>query len=158
MSVNNTGSNMLLITSGFRGAKSFALVPITDNCPYVECLFDPSSNLLAVITKTIKGSYHMIPKLDDNGDPVRLKSQRRENGKTVKEQRAMVDTYSEFYVSDPLEIEGFIDLFAVNAKHFDYKQYIAEQDIKVEHPGSQIITAASEKKIEKKIKKIEKVS
>ena len=85
MSTKNQFSNMILITSGFRGVKSFSMVPVTKECPYVEALFDPSSGVLAVITKTIKGSYHMVPKLDDNGDPIRLKLAKRENGKTIKE-------------------------------------------------------------------------
>ena len=99
----NIGQNMLLITSAFRGMKSFNLIPAANNCPFVECLFDPSSRTLVVITKTCKGSYHMVPKLDDNGDPVRLKVARRENGKTFKEERRMVDTYSEFYISEEKE-------------------------------------------------------
>ena len=155
MSVNKFGGNMLLITSGFRGATSFGLIPLTEDCPYVECLFDPSSNILAVITKTVKGSYHMVPRLDDNGDPMRVKVGRRENGKTVKEQRAMDDTFSEFYVADPNEIESFINMFAVNAKQFDYKQYIAKNDIEGERPESQIIMPAS---VKKETKKKEKVS
>ena len=115
---------MILITSGFRGVKSFSMVPVTKECPYVEALFDPSSGVLAVITKTIKGSYHMVPKLDDNGDPQRLKLSKRENGKTIKEQRSMVDTFSEFYMNDLEEIESFIKMFAVNADKFNYKEYL----------------------------------
>ena len=143
------GSNMLLITSGFRGAKSFGLVPVTPDCPYVECLFDPSSNILAVITKTVKGTYHMVPKLDDNGDPVRLKMQKRENGKTVKEQRTMVDTFSEFYVSVPEEIEEFVKQFATNAAKFDFKQYINKESANKVEVKPKIVHAASLKEKEK---------
>lgn len=100
------------------------MVPVTKECPYVEALFDPSSGVLAVITKTIKGSYHMVPKLDDNGDPQRLKLAKRENGKTIKEQRSMVDTFSEFYMNNLEEIKNFIKMFAINADKFNYKEFL----------------------------------
>ena len=35
------GKNMLVVTSTFRGAKSFNLIPATPECPYVEAMFDP---------------------------------------------------------------------------------------------------------------------
>jgi len=124
------GKNMMLVTSAFRNNKSFSLIPITLNCPYVEALFDPESKILAIITKTHKGSYHMVPKLDDNGDPVRLKMQKRENGKTIKEQRVLVDTFSEFYVNIEKEIEEFVKLFAVNASKFDYKTFLKAEERK----------------------------
>jgi len=118
------GKNMMLITSAFRNAKSFSLIPISLECPYVEALFDPESKILAIITKTHKGSYHMVPKLDENGDPLRLKMAKRENGKTIKEQRVLVDTFSEFYVNQEKEIEEFVKLFALNATKFDYKAFL----------------------------------
>ena len=125
MSPKNTlGQSMILITSSFRNEKTFALIPATLECPYVECLFDPQSKILACITKTLKGSYHMVPKLDDNGDPARLKVARRESGKTIKEQRVMVDTFSEFYVSEEKEIVNFINTFAVNASEFKFKPFL----------------------------------
>jgi hypothetical protein len=137
---NNTelGKNMIMITSAFRGAQSFNLVPATESCPYVECLFDPSTRILAVITKTMKGSFHMVPKVDDNGEPQRLKFPNKETGKTVKEQRVMCDTFSEFYISNPKEIEEFIKCFAINSDTYSYKSYLKEQK---EKPKSKIITS-----------------
>ena len=120
------GKNMLLVSSAFRGAKSFNLVPATPECPYVEAMYDPSSGILAVISKVMKQSYHMIPKLDDNGDPLRVKGTPREGGKTVREERRLVDTFSEFYITDKQEINDFINIFAVNAESFDFSQYMVD--------------------------------
>jgi hypothetical protein len=108
------GKNMLLVSSAFRGAQSFNLVPATPECPYVEAMYDPSSGILAVISKVMKQSYHMIPKLDDNGDPLRVKGTPREGGKTVREERRLVDTFSEFYLTDKQEINDFINILWVN--------------------------------------------
>ena len=62
---NQIGKNMLLVNSTFRNAKSFTLIPVSNDSPYVEAMFDPTSGILAVISKVMKQSYHMVPKLDD---------------------------------------------------------------------------------------------
>ena len=121
---NQIGQNMMLVNSTFRNAKSFTLIPVSNDSPYVEAMFDPASGILAVISKVMKQSYHMVPKLDDNGDPQRLKTPNQQTGKTVKEERRLVDTFSEFYLNDKADIETFIHMFAVNASEFDYTQFM----------------------------------
>ena len=120
------GQNMMLVHSSFRNAKSFTLIPVSADSPYVEAMFDPQSSILAIISKVMKQSYHMVPKLNDDGQPIRLKSPNQETGKTVKEERRLVDTFSEFYLSDKKDIETFIHMFAVNASDFDYKEFFVD--------------------------------
>ncbi len=120
------GQNMMLVNSSFRNAKSFTLIPVSTDSPYVEAMFDPQSSILAVISKVMKQSYHMVPKLNDDGQPIRLKNPNQETGKTVKEERRLVDTFSEFYLSDKKDIETFIHMFAVNASNFDYKEFFVD--------------------------------
>ncbi len=118
------GQNMMLVNSAFRNAKSFTLIPVSNDSPYVEAMFDPSSGVLAVISKVMKQSYHMVPKLDDTGQPERLKTPNQQTGKTHKEERRLVDTFSEFYLQDKNDIELFINMFAVNAEQFDYNSFL----------------------------------
>ena len=118
------GQNMMLVKSVFRNVNSFTLIPVSLDSPYTEAMFDPASGILAVISKVMKQSYHMVPKLDDNGDPQRLKAPNPQTGKTVKEERRLVDTFSEFYLNDKADIETFIHMFAVNATEFDYTQFM----------------------------------
>ena len=120
------GQNMMLVNSSFRNAKSFTLIPVSSDSPYVEAMFDPSSSILAVISKVMKQSYHMVAKLDDEGQPMKLKNPNPQTGKTVKEERRLVDTFSEFYLSDMGDIETFIHMFAVNAEHFDFKSFFVD--------------------------------
>ena len=120
------GQNMMLVNSSFRNAKSFTLIPVSNDSPYVEAMFDPTSSILAVISKVMKQSYHMVPKLNDDGEPVRLKSPNQQTGKTVKEERRLVDTFSEFYLSDKKDIETFIHMFAINAENFDYNEFFVD--------------------------------
>lgn len=121
---NSLGNNMMLVNSVFRNAKSFSLIPVSNDSPYVEAMFDPASGILAVISKDKKQSFHMMPRLDDDGQPQRLKNPNMSAGKTVKEQRVMIDTFNEFYISEKADIETFIELFAINASSFDYKSFL----------------------------------
>jgi len=129
--MSKVGKNMILVNApDFQSMeKSFKLVPITLDCPYVECLFSAKDKVLAVISKVMKQSYHMVPKLDDNGDPIKSKT-KRPNNKEYKEERRLVDTFSEFYLLTPEEINGFIESFAVNAKEFDYKSMTQPKEAK----------------------------
>ena len=34
------GQNMMLVNSSFRNAKSFTLIPVSNDSPYVEAMFD----------------------------------------------------------------------------------------------------------------------
>ena len=119
----------MLVNSSFRGAKSFNLIPVSKEAPYIEAMFDPSSGMLACIGVNNKQSFHMVPRLNDDGQPMRLKVPNKTTGKTVKEQRVSQQTYSEYYVAEENDIENFINIFAINADTFDYKQFI-EVDIK----------------------------
>ena len=97
MSINKS---MMLTTSNWGPNKTFKMIPINQDCPYVEAIFDPSSKILAIISKVAKSSYHMIPKLDDNGDDIKMRIGKRPNGKDTKEQRVLMDTHAEYYDSE----------------------------------------------------------
>jgi len=114
---------MILLRSAFGSMKSFKLMPISSDCPYVECLFSPTEKIMVVISKYMKGSYHMVPKLDDNGDEIPVKGKPRKNGKQVKEERRLVDTCSEHYIITEEEIRDMVDMFAVNPKSFDLDEF-----------------------------------
>ena len=124
--MSKIGQNMMLVSSSFRNAKSFTMIPVSNDSPYTEAMFDPTSGILAVISKVMKQSYHMVPKLDDDGQPMRLKAPNKQTGKTHKEERRLVDTFSEFYLSDKKDIEDFINIFAINASSYDYKEFFVD--------------------------------
>lgn len=118
------GKNMLLASNYWGEAKSFKLVPVTDDCPFTEALYDVNTGLLAVISKIKKQIFHNVPKLDDNGDIMSMKIGKRENGKPYKEERRTLETFHEYYIIEEKEIVDFIKLFTVNEKEYDYMQYI----------------------------------
>jgi hypothetical protein len=118
-------NSMILVQSSWQENQTFRLVPVTNECPYVECILDPTTKVFVVISKITKTSLHMIPRLDDNGDPMQVKGL-RPNGRNVKEERKTVDTFQEYYVEDKTAMEEIIKLVAINAKTFDYKKFLNE--------------------------------
>jgi len=134
-------NTMLLISSSWSGAPTFKMIPASQECPYNEVIFDPSSRALAVVGKEKKQTLHMLPKLTDTGDVQRIKVQKRENGKDFAETRVSMETFYEYFIEDKEEILSFISHFALNGEALDYKKII--EDAYTEKPkvlpGPQII-------------------
>ena len=119
MPVKKNEPNMLLISGDWMSIPTFKLMPISKDCPYVECIFNPAGKVLAVIGSTSKDTFHMIPRLNENG-----KEQKIKGGTDIQEQRVTLETFSEYYIQGKEEVESFIKLFAVNAADFDYSKYL----------------------------------
>jgi len=142
----NVEKSMMLITSNWGPYKSFKAIPLNADCPFMEAIFDPSSKILAVISKQSKQSYHMLPKLDDNGDPMKLKLGKRENGKDFREERRLIETYAEYYVSERSEIETFLNGFCLNADSYDYIKYL-DAELENQIPAGMPPTDAANMKV-----------
>lgn len=120
---NNIGGNMLLVKSSWNEGETFRMLPLSQDCPYVECIWDPATKVFVVISTISKTTLHKLPKLDDNGDPVMCKV-KRPNGATYKEERKTIEVFQEFYIEDLTAIENIIEIFAVNAGDFDHKKFL----------------------------------
>jgi len=125
---------MIIVQSTWQDSQTFRLIPVTLECPYVECILDPATKVFVVISKINKTSLHMIPRLDDNGDPLLVKGA-RPNGRTVREERKTIDTFQEFYIEDKKAMEDIINLMAINAKTFKYKKFLEETPTEVTVTG-----------------------
>jgi hypothetical protein len=115
---------MRLITSSWGPAKTFKMIPTTKDCPYNECIFDVQSKVLAIVSKESKESLHMLPKLTETGDVLRLKIGKKDNGKDYAEERKALVTFYEYYIENKEEVIEFINNVAENAELFDFQQYI----------------------------------
>lgn len=121
-------NTMMLVQATWNDKQTFRMIPIADSCPYVECIMDPDTNVFVVISKITKTTLHMLPKLDDNGDPMQAKV-RRANGRLVKEERSKIETFQEFYIEDFNAVNQLVELFAINAESFDYKKFLTVSDV-----------------------------
>lgn len=135
-------NSMRLITSSWGPAKTFKMIPITKECPYNEVIFDVNTKVLAIISKESKESFHMLPKLTDTGDVMRLKLGKKENGKDYAEERKALVTFYEYYIENKDEIVDFVIAMAENGLGFDFQQYI-ELEVPKESmiPQNNIITS-----------------
>jgi len=120
-------NTMMLVQATWNDKQTFRMIPIAESCPYVECIFDPDTKVFVIISKVSKQSLHMLPKLDDNGDPIAVKHA-RPNGRNFREERHKIEVFQEFYVEDKTAMEDIISMFAVNAKKFDYKKFFSESE------------------------------
>jgi hypothetical protein len=146
--IEENTKSMMLVKSAFGAKKSFKLIPITNDCPYVECLFSPEQKMMVIISKFMKQSYHMVPKLDDNGDQVSVKGKPRENGKVIKEERRAMDTCAEHYIITEEEIRDIINMFCVNPNAFDLDEFfLSESDIVGSTAEKPIIDLTKELKV-----------
>jgi len=116
-------NTMMIVQATWNETQTFRLIPIAVECPNVECIFDPATKVFVIISKITKQSLHMLPKMDENGDPVACKSV-RPNGRNFKEERNKIEVFQEYYVEDAVAIEALINHFAVNAASFDYKTFM----------------------------------
>lgn len=120
-------NTMMLVQATWNDKQTFRMIPIAETCPYVECIMDPDTKVFVIISKITKTTLHMLPKLDDNGDPIMVKHA-RPNGRQVREERAKIETFQEFYIEDNNAIADLINIFAVNKETFDYKKFMLDTE------------------------------
>ena len=104
--------------------KTFRLMPISIDCAYAEGVYDPETKSLVLFSKTARDTFHMIPKLDDNGDLQLVGGGKgRPNKKHYREERKFMQTFMEFIIYEKTEVEEMIKALCENADSYDYKQY-----------------------------------
>ena len=116
-------NSMMIVQATWNETQTFRLIPIATDCPYVECIFDPATKVFVIISKITKQSLHMLPKMDENGDPVASKT-KRPNGRNFKEERNKIEVFQEYYIEDVVAIEELLHCIATNAKTFNYKFFM----------------------------------
>ena len=127
--------SMMLVSSQREGAPTFRLIPLTQDCPYGEVVYIPQAKVLAIFQKYSVEGLHVVPKLDDNGDPKRAPKPRAD-GNPYMQERKVLTIPQDCYISNPPEIDTFIALFAINPE-FDYKVFMTEPKAAIiEQPGA----------------------
>lgn len=102
--------NMLAYSTDWYGNKTFRLMPINNDCPFVEAIYDPTTKVLAIIGKTAMEKPIMLPKLNDKGQTIPLKTP----DNRVVEERRILNSFTEYYMDSMSDITSFIERFVVN--------------------------------------------
>jgi hypothetical protein len=110
--------SMMLVEATWQDKTTFRMIPISDHSPYVECIFDPESQVFVVVSKIKKTSLHMLPKLCEYGNPIK-------GTRGSKQERHKIEVFQEFYVEDKAGMDALINLLAVNPE-FDYKKFMTD--------------------------------
>jgi transcriptional regulator of acetoin/glycerol metabolism len=125
------GKNMMLLTTYWGENKTFKLMPVNNDCPYMEVIYDTTTDMLVVITNNTKQNLQMVPKIDDDGNVIAAKKPKN-NGKPFKEKQVLIEMPQEFYFIERAEQEEFIKQYAVNATKFDYAQFFTSLEEQLE--------------------------
>lgn len=125
--VTTYGKNMLMISTYLGKGNTFKMIPVTDDCPYSEVIYDPTTTLLVVISKIQKENFHMTARLDEDGNPMQSKKPKA-NGKTYKEKEVVMKTFQEYYIPEYDEQVAFIESFGVNADSFNWSKHLRNID------------------------------
>jgi len=119
----SASNSMMAVTSIWGNNKTFRLIPLDRNCPFVEGIFDADNKIMVLISLVEKEGFHMVTKLDDNGDPVPTKKLRLDPKNKYKEERKLIKTFHENYIIEASEMKEILNLLCVN-KDFDFEKYI----------------------------------
>lgn len=125
MSDSKYKNNMMLFKSFWGEKETFRMMPITEDCPYAEVIYNPAVATLVVISKIKKQNFQFLPKLDGNGDILTL-NKPRANGKPYQEERVTIELLQEYYLTEKEDQIEFINKFAENGEAFDFKQYLRD--------------------------------
>ena len=115
--------SMLLTSTQWNEQETFKMIPISQDAPYVEVIYDKQSKVMVVISKQTKTALHMLPKLDDNGYPTQIKS--GPHAGKQKQERKQLEVFYEFYIDNQTDMQNIIEHLVVNSD-FNWKQYLEE--------------------------------
>lgn len=113
---------MRAYTSTWLDKPTFKLMPIDKDCPFLDGIFIPDDKILVLMSKKSTQQYKYIEKLNDNGDPVYVKT----NGKNplMKRQRVLVDVQYDYTLTNIDEIKKFVSEYAMDDESFDFSKYL----------------------------------
>lgn len=117
-------NNMLIVNGVFKEANTFRLIPLTDDCPYVEMIYDVPGRALFLVNKVVKDTIDYIEKIDNKGHIVFTKVKEVTEYKQVPAvERCIVRVNYNTTIINEQEIITIVELFARNSDTFDYKSF-----------------------------------
>lgn len=101
---------------------NFVGFPLVEDSAFIEVIFDPKKQVLGVVSKNKKESFHWIPRVDADGMPIATKNKSMVQQQPIQQQRVQLETYHEYYIRDKKSIVEFIEMHMINS--FDYSTFI----------------------------------
>jgi hypothetical protein len=85
--------SMMIYSAELEGKASFRLLPVAEDCPYNEIVYDPQEKILAIVSKQKKEEPMFISKLT-------WKNKLQQNNK----ERIIFEKYYEYYLENITDI------------------------------------------------------
>lgn len=137
----DTGNSMMIITQMENGKKSFGLVPISNDCNFLEARFSLEHKVLTVMTKVPMKEFKLLPKLDTNGNPKASKV----NKEGISYERIIIDSFYSFQVTERKDIETLVNTLDSTVTTKDLEKYfVVEEKKKDESPTLSILNKDGE--------------
>ena len=123
----NPSGTMFLVKSTFMkdattGVENFTGIPASKDCPFVELIYDPANKILGIISPYKKETFQDMIKVDNNGMPKPNTNKAAREKLPFQQERVMMETYHEYYVRDPKEIDAFLKMHVINVD-FNWNTY-----------------------------------
>jgi len=119
-------ANLMLVESVYvdgpaEPIKNFIGIPMNNECPFLEVIFDPIKKMLGIVSKYKKSQFHYVPKLGGNGAPLPNNDKKSNQNMPFQQERVTLDTYHEYYIRKPEEIDAFLKMYVANK--FNWKSF-----------------------------------
>lgn len=111
---------MLAVNDTWDEKESFRLIPLTDECSFVEVLFDPGEKVLCLLSKHKKNTFKFIPRVNEKQEYVTTKK----DGQLIPAMdRKLIEYFNETYVKDKQDIKNLIKHLVIN-QDFDFDKFL----------------------------------
>jgi hypothetical protein len=117
-------SSILIDEETSQPQENFVGIPLNENSPFVEIIFDPKKQILGIVSKIKKESFHWVTRVDADGMPIATKNKSLAASQPFQQQRVQLETYHEYYIRNKESIVHFIEIHMCN--DFDYKKYLTK--------------------------------
>lgn len=114
-------SSVLIDEKTSQPIENFIGIPLNSESPFIEIIFDPNKQMLGIVSKSKKDTFHWIPRVDADGIPVTTKNKSLVTQQPFQQQRVQLDTYHEYYIRNKEAIIEFIEMHICNT--FDYSKF-----------------------------------
>lgn len=112
-------NNMMLIREMYNNEPSFKMIPLSNDCPYLEAAFDSQARQLVIRHRDKLSVFQMFERLDDNGHPIPIQGKKIPEGSNPhKLQRIQFDGNVTYKISHVDDITLFMTRFLVQEDQY----------------------------------------
>jgi hypothetical protein len=107
-------NNMMLVQDMYQNVPSFKMIPVNNDCPFLEAAFNPQSRELIVRHRDKIPVFQLFDKLDDTGRPVPVTGKKTADGvQAFKLQRIQYEGNVTYTLGNVEDVVRFMKRFLI---------------------------------------------